>query len=124
MLVFQTKRHGSESRHLLQMPWKNKEIHKAYYRVYYRNKIAKLRLERGNKCEFCNWSKVPGVLEFAHRHEFKKFMSISNLMRSKWTIVLEELKKCLLLCPTCHRIYDLKGSYPNGEDVVLKTTNP
>lgn len=91
------------------MPWKDKRVHKAYYRLYYRKKIAQLRKERGNKCEFCGWNKLPEVLEFAHKQGSLKLMSISNLMRKKWQLVLIELDKCLLLCPTCHRVYDYNG---------------
>lgn len=93
---------------LKHMPWKDKEVHKAYYREYYRNKISKLRLDRGNKCESCGYNKVPEILEFAHKKGTKKVMSISNLMRKKWVLVLEELEKCFLLCPNCHSEYDLK----------------
>lgn len=105
------------------MPFRSKEVHQEYYRRYYKVKIAKLRTERGNKCEFCGWNEVPEVLEFAHKQGTIKYLSISKLMRYKWTLVLEELIKCFLLCPTCHRVYDLKGRYPNGEEAVLKTVS-
>lgn len=64
-------------------------------------------MEKGNKCNRCGWDDVPEVLEFAHIHGSKKLFSIAHVMKKKWSLVLEELKKCELLCPTCHRIYDL-----------------
>lgn len=43
------------------------------------------------------------VLEFDHVTG-KKLGNISDLMSGKWSKVLEEIKKCEIVCANCHRI--------------------
>lgn len=63
--------------------------------------------KRKLRCKKCGMSH-PGALEFHHREPEKKVMSISRMV-SKYDfeetyIILEEIKKCDVLCANCHRI--------------------
>lgn len=53
----------------------------------------------GGKCAACG--SVNG-LEFDHKEPHTKFKKISSLFRGKLDILIEELKKCQLLCRDCH----------------------
>lgn len=85
-----------------------------YQRAYYHKRMMEYRNQLGGKCELCGWHEVPEVLEFAHRHGEVKEMSISELMRGNRTMIEAELKKCILLCPNHHRIYDLEHRKVGG----------
>jgi hypothetical protein len=85
-----------------------------YQRAYQRKKMSELKDRMGGKCAFCGWNKVPEVLEFAHRHGVEKGFCIANLLRHNKTLLEAELGKCVLLCPTCHRIYDLERRKDGG----------
>lgn len=56
----------------------------------------------GGKCLKCGYNKCIDALDFDHLRD-KKF-NLSNMIRTNsWEAVLEELKKCQLLCANCHR---------------------
>ncbi len=59
----------------------------------------------GNKCEICGYNKYHGALEFHHRNTEEKSEKINHqsLTQYKTSFVLEELKKCILVCSNCHR---------------------
>jgi len=55
------------------------------------------------KCEVCSESRH-WVLDFHHRNPEEKENSISFLMQAnRKTKLLEEIKKCSVLCANCHR---------------------
>ena len=59
---------------------------------------------RGSKCQVCGYDKCLPALDFHHVDKTKKSFSISNSfrLRGNKTIILEEIKKCVLLCSNCH----------------------
>ena len=59
----------------------------------------------GNKCEICGYDKYYGALEFHHRDMKEKSKDINHqsLTQCKTSLILEELKKCILVCSNCHR---------------------
>lgn len=74
----------------------------------WQNKTRKERKERlvgmfGNKCECCGYDKCIAALEFHHIDKSTKRFSLGmhGLCR-KWEEILEEVKKCKLLCANCH----------------------
>lgn len=72
-------------------------------RLFYQETISNyLKLK---ECESCG-IKDPRVLEFDHIDPEEKLFSISQGLRLGYKIsdVLEELKKCRILCANCHRI--------------------
>lgn len=58
---------------------------------------------KGGKCEVCGYKKYVGALEFHHLDETKKDFNISNSRIRKWSLVVVELEKCVMLCANCHR---------------------
>lgn len=85
-----------------QNEWQNKRRHEA------KIKIDNIKKEQG-KCQYCGYNKYWQILEFHHRDpKLKKFgFSEGGLGNRKWNIVLEEIKKCDLICPNCHRMVTL-----------------
>jgi hypothetical protein len=71
----------------------------------WRNK-TKLKLieAMGNKCARCNYDKCKYVLHFHHINSNGKDDTIANFLRNprKIQIIIEEAKKCVLLCANCH----------------------
>ena len=59
---------------------------------------------KGGCCQICGYTRYIGALDFHHiKPEEKKFnLSVDNLFRS-WTLILEELDKCVMICSNCHR---------------------
>ncbi len=56
----------------------------------------------GGACHVCGYQRCPSAFDFHHPNPDEKEFSVST--RSAWSPKLEaELKKCILLCATCHR---------------------
>jgi 5-methylcytosine-specific restriction endonuclease McrA len=63
----------------------------------------------GGKCMHCGYSKYPEVLEFHHKNPKEKDFNLSAKGHCRsWERVMEEIKKCLLLCANCHRELHVK----------------
>ncbi len=70
-----------------------------------RKKIKKMALEYGGgKCALCGYNRCIRALEFHHKDSKGKDFGVSakGYTRS-WTVVKQELQKCILLCANCHR---------------------
>ena len=53
----------------------------------------------GGKCSICSYDH-PAGLQFHHRNPREKEFEISS--RMSWVRIVEELKKCALVCANCH----------------------
>lgn len=74
--------------------------HSQYNRDRYRRTMAKLQQDLGGICVKCGSS---GPLQFDHRDPSTKSFDIAEGVATKgMPAVLEELKKCQLLCQDCH----------------------
>jgi hypothetical protein len=85
---------------------KRKRINKRTY--VYQKKQREERKRKlvdyfGGRCIKCGYFKCIAALEFHHINPEEKniALSASGLMK-KWDVVLEEAKKCDLLCSNCH----------------------
>lgn len=69
-----------------------------------RRKVKKQLIEIfGGKCEICGYNKYQGALEFHHVDPTKKEFGISARGLSKaFDKMLNEAKKCILVCSNCH----------------------
>jgi len=58
----------------------------------------------GGKCCICNYSKCNSALAFHHLDPTKKDLSISSAIVNpkSWSKIIEELRKCILVCHNCH----------------------
>lgn len=85
-------------------------INNVYFQSYVlqqrRGKERKLELIRtkGMKCEICGYDSNHAALEFHHADASKKSfqLDLRSLSNRKWEKILEESKKCRLLCSNCH----------------------
>jgi len=66
---------------------------------------AELVAMSGGRCSRCPYDRYLGALEFHHRDpSTKKFsLAVGNLRGKPREVVLEEWRKCVLLCANCHR---------------------
>lgn len=57
----------------------------------------------GGKCSVCSYDRCPEALDFHHIDPSTKSFEISGRMSKRWSVIEDELKKCVLLCANCHR---------------------
>jgi len=57
----------------------------------------------GGKCEICGYDKHYKVFEFHHKDPPQKDFAISSKTSWGFERIKEEILKCALLCPNCHR---------------------
>ena len=69
----------------------------------YKNKLRAIEL-LGGCCERCGYDKHPAALEFHHRNPEEKSFTIGMVGNKSWSVIVEELKKCELICSNCHNI--------------------
>jgi hypothetical protein len=75
---------------------------------------------KGCSCEICGAIENAEFYDFHHRvPEDKSFDVTSNLMR-KWSTLLPELDKCLMLCPNCHRKEHIRIRNDKAKDKTAK----
>jgi hypothetical protein len=55
----------------------------------------------GGKCEICGYDKCPAGFDFHHLDDSEKDFDVSS--KESWAAIEPELRKCALLCATCHR---------------------
>lgn len=69
-----------------------------------RKRKIELVLEFGGQCKTCGYKKNFAALEFHHVDPATKSfqLDIRSLSNRKWSSILEEGKKCVLLCSNCH----------------------
>ena len=65
---------------------------------------SKLIEMSGGKCINCGYNKCSRVLSFHHRDPESKLycLTLNHLWSKPWENILEEWKKCDLLCANCH----------------------
>lgn len=76
-----------------------------------RNKRKELMIESmGSCCQLCGF-KVPEGLVFHHINPENKSISFAKIRSNNvnWGLIVEELRKCILLCANCHNIVHATG---------------
>ena len=87
----------------------SREWFRNYAKNYYAKKKRFLIDSLGGACVACGSTKN---LHFDHVVPSCKSFSITTFLDRPWADTLEELKKCQLLCSSCHHLKTLKeGSY-------------
>ena len=91
-------------------------------------KTAKKRIieSMGGECQSCGYSKCDEALELHHIDPDKKELSFGAIRANpkSWVKIVEELRKCILLCSNCHKeihndILELPEEYESfNEDYV------
>jgi len=91
---------------------KQKVCQKSKYRR--RNELVKSRraeliMMAGAKCADCQYGYGDFMYDFHHVDpSLKKFSLTGKNLTRRWTDVLDEYNKCVLLCPNCHRTRHFK----------------
>ncbi len=73
----------------------------------YKRKRKILAVEyMGGKCKHCGLSLEthPEIYDFHHIDPSTKLKKPSELLGGKWSKLISELDKCIMLCSNCHRI--------------------
>lgn len=73
----------------------------------------------GGSCELCGYNKCPDALDFHHCNGEKEFNVGMAIPRWSWEKVVNELKKCIMVCANCHREIHSK-SVDNSDLKVIK----
>ena len=74
----------------------------------YRNKnrkktIKDLKQNAGGKCQVCGYDRCITSLVFHHKNPLEKIGSVGEMIYTHGKrYVIEEAKKCILLCANCH----------------------
>ncbi len=80
--------------------------YQSYLAQQKRGRIRKLELIRMNRgsCEKCGYDRNYAALEFHHVDSDKKFfqLDLRSLSNRKWSVIVKEAEKCILLCSNCH----------------------
>ena len=81
-----------------------KERHRAVNSAKVLKRKKQLIELSGGKCTNCGYNKCTKALQFHHLNPETKLFSLdSSTIKSKnWDMVLDEYKKCVLLCSNCH----------------------
>ena len=81
----------------------NYQSYQAQQQRGHNRKLELIRI-KGRKCSICGYRRNSSALEFHHINpEEKGFqLDLRSLSNRKWESVLEEAKKCILLCSNCH----------------------
>ncbi len=67
------------------------------------NKKKKLVEMFGGKCSLCGYKNYAGALDFHHIDPKQKSFALSvKGLSYSWESLVEEAKKCLLVCKNCH----------------------
>lgn len=86
------------------MGYANKENERAYRRDYdlsrYRTRMAELRAALGGRCVECG---SEDDIQIDHIDPATKSFNISTNWGKPKAVLMEELKKCQLLCRSCHK---------------------
>lgn len=76
----------------------------------------------GGKCEHCGESRFY-VLNFHHDLEnFEKSFNIKELNSGRFSLLLEEVKKCIVLCSNCHQKHHLDKMNTYDKRTTTKQT--
>lgn len=83
---------------------KNKELLKEKARNKRKNRLDEFISLLGNKCAHCGHSFDSICYDFHHINPSEKEFTIGENMLLSKERMLNEVKKCILLCSNCHRL--------------------
>jgi hypothetical protein len=84
----------------------------------------------GGACACCGYDKCADALELHHLDPLEKEFGLGSIMANpkKWEALVDEAKKCVLLCSNCHRehhagITELPEDIQRFDEALIKTKN-
>lgn len=80
----------------------------------YREELNRIKTDAG--CVDCGYNSHPEALEFDHLPGYTKLDKVSGLFDKggSWSLVLEEVSKCEVVCANCHRVRTFNRRKTNG----------
>lgn len=100
-----------------------KDCHNAFCRKKWKDRRVKAIELLGNKCNKCGYDKNYAALEFHHLDPSTKEANWNQIRKWAWSKLVEELKKCILLCANCHRELhnpnDIRENYTGIDNLLL-----
>ena len=81
----------------------NKEKRKITDKIRHTKNINFLWEFKKSPCMDCGGQFHPSAMDFDHKDSSKKYKDVSSLKNNRQKL-LEEIKKCDLVCANCHRI--------------------
>ncbi len=78
-----------------------------------RNREFIRNYKQGKECEICGYNRYPQLLDFHHKDRKLKSVGVNILMKTlkNLDIIQNEIEKCMLVCPNCHRELHLKEGF-------------
>lgn len=84
---------------------KNPEKVRARERRAYQRRRDVINIEKDKPCVDCGIKYPPFVMDFDHLPQFEKSFNIAQVIHvHSLPMILEEIKKCEVVCSNCHRI--------------------
>ena len=65
--------------------------------------LNKYKISKG--CKICGYNEHPAALHFDHVIPKEKYSEVSRLISSSLKILIDEIRKCRVLCANCHFIH-------------------
>lgn len=79
-----------------------KDVYNARSRAIKSRRILdEAKLRRG--CAVCSYNEHAVALDFNH-YKGAKRADITKMVTYSWASIIEELRKCVVLCSNCHRV--------------------
>lgn len=103
----------------------NKKYYKEKKIKYVKENNRRVNELKNKSCEDCHAKYPSFVMDFHHKNEKEKEDNISKMIKNgvSFEKILEEIKKCILVCANCHRLRTngvleerLNSSPLHGED--------
>lgn len=93
--------------------WVNGKSNSSYAKFRRARRQRWINLYKTRKgCEFCGYNKHGVALDFDHIDpETKKFSPSSQSITFKLKVLIEEIRKCRILCANCHRIHSYENEH-------------
>lgn len=66
------------------------------------------RYKTGKGCEHCGYDKHPEALHFDHLDPSKKRHIVSGMYGYSLKVLMDEVRKCRVLCANCHAVHSVK----------------
>jgi hypothetical protein len=88
-----------------------------YIKKWINSTKEKLLKCMGDKCAVCQYDACKSALDFHHLDPSKKDFTLSTWKVKNWKKIIEEAKKCIILCARCHR--ELHAGYINLNNVKI-----
>jgi hypothetical protein len=85
--------------------------------------VQKYKMLKG--CCICGFNKHYSALDFDHINRDKKIKNVSRLVTDtcSWKTVVEEIKKCRVLCANCHRLKTHKNKEYENKNIKYYVDN-